>query len=178
MTLARLRRSPLVTPSIRPCGVSLATSAKDVIQDVPRARRNGRARTVDAGDSRGVEEFVVLRRNHAAHEHLNVFRALLAQRLDDLRHECLVAGGERAHTYRMHVVLDRLTRAFIRRLEERPDVHVEAEIRERTRHDLRAPIVTILSELRDQHARTTALGLSERRDVGLQLLPAFSALIR
>ncbi len=41
-----------------------------------------------------------------------------------------MACRERRHPDDMHVVLDRLAGGFLRRLEQGPDIHVEAEIGE------------------------------------------------
>ena len=79
------------------------------------------------------------------------------QRLDDRRHQRLVAGGERAHADRVHVVLDRLARAFLGGLEQRADVDVEAEVGEGRGHHLGAAVVAVLAELGDHHARAAAL---------------------
>jgi hypothetical protein len=53
----------------------------------------------------------------------------------------------------VHVVLDGLPRDLFRRLEERADVDVEAEVGERGRDDLRAAVVAVLADLRDEDAR-------------------------
>ena len=74
-------------------------------------------------------------------------------------------GGERADADRVHVVLDRLARAFLRRLEQRPDVDVEAEVGERARDHLGAAVVPVLAELGDHHARPAALLGGERGDL-------------
>ena len=77
----------------------------------------------------------------------------------------------------MDVVLDRLARAFLGGLEQRADVDVEAEVGEGGGDDLGAAVVAVLAELGDHHARAAALGLGERGDLVLQLLPAFGAVV-
>ena len=42
--------------------------------------------------------------------------------------------------------------AFIRRLEQRPNVHVKAEVRKCGRNDFRPAVVPVLAQLDDQHA--------------------------
>ena len=56
----------------------------------------------------------------------------------------------------MHVVLDRVARRFLGRLEQRADVDVEAEVGERGGDHLGAAVVAVLAELRDEHARPAA----------------------
>jgi hypothetical protein len=79
--------------------------------------------------------------------------ALLLQRLDQLRHQRLVAGRLARHADHMHVVLDRLPRRLLRRLEQRPDIDVEAEIGEGGGDHLGAAVVAVLAHLDHQHAR-------------------------
>src|SRR5699024_10250490 len=55
-----------------------------------------------------------------------------------------------------------LARRLFRRLKERPDVDVEAEIREGGRDDLLAAIVAILAHFGDEDARATAMLAEER----------------
>ena len=58
--------------------------------------------------------------------------------------------------------LDRLLRGFLRRLEQRSDFHVPAEIGESGCHDLLAAVMTVLAHLRDHDAWTAARDLLER----------------
>ena len=89
------------------------------------------------------------------------------ERLDQLRHQHLVAGGERADADHVDVVLDRLARRLLGRLEQGADVDVEADVGERGRDHLGAAVVAVLAELGDQQARPAALGLGERLDLAL-----------
>ena len=66
--------------------------------------------------------------------------------------------GQRRHAHRMHVVLDGLARALLRRLEQRADVDVEAEIGEGGGDHLLAAVVAVLAHLGDQDARAAAVG--------------------
>jgi hypothetical protein len=75
----------------------------------------------------------------------------------DGRHQRLVAGGQRADAHRVHVVLDRLARAFLGRLEQRAHVDVEAQVGEGRGHHLGAAVVAVLAQLGDHHARAAAL---------------------
>ena len=65
----------------------------------------------------------------------------------------------------MHVVLDRLSRRLVGRGEQRPDVHVEAQIGEGGGYHLLAAVVAILADLGDQDARTPAVALDESLDL-------------
>ena len=80
---------------------------------------------------------------------------------DDLRHERQVTRRERRNAHHVHVVLDGLLRGLGRRLEQRAHVDVEADVGVSRRHDLRAAVVTVLTQLRDHDARLTALFLGE-----------------
>ena len=64
----------------------------------------------------------------------------------------------------MHVGLDRLSRRLVRRLEQRADVDVEAEVGERRGDHLLAAVVAVLAHLGDQDPGPAALGLGERLD--------------
>ena len=79
--------------------------------------------------------------------------------------------------HRVHVVLDRLARAFLGRLEQRAHVDVEAQVGEGRGHHLGAAVVPVLAQLGDHHARTAALLLGEGGDLGLQFFPAFGRVI-
>ena len=78
-------------------------------------------------------------------------------------HERLVPGGLARHADDVHVVLDRVARRLLGRLEQRADVDVEAEVGERGGDHLGAAVVAVLAELGDEHARPAALALGERR---------------
>src|SRR6185503_3619458 len=149
-----------------------AARGADLAQHLLRAIGDRGAGTEDAADTGLLEECVVLRRDDAADEDHDVAGALLAQLGDQRRHERLVAGGERRDADRVHVVLDRLARAFLRRLEERADVDIESQVRKRGRDHFRAAIVTVLPELGDENARTAAFFAREALDLALQLVPA------
>ena len=75
----------------------------------------------------------------------------------------------------VHVVLDRLARRLLRRLEQRPDVDVEAEVGEGRGDHLEAAVVAVLAELHHQHARAPAVRLGEGLDLaahGVELVVA------
>ena len=84
------------------------------------------------------------------------------QFLDDLGDQRLVAAGQRGDAEHVHVVLDGVPRHLLRRLEQRADVHVEAEVGERGGDDLRAAVVAVLAHLGDQDPERPALLLRER----------------
>ena len=70
----------------------------------------------------------------------------------ELGHQGQVAGGQRGHADDVHVGLDRLAGHLRRRLEERADVDVEAEVGEGGGDDLLAPVVAVLAHLGHQDA--------------------------
>ena len=92
-------------------------------------------------------------------------------------HQRLVARRQRADAHRVHVVLDRLARAFLGRLEQRAHVDVEAQVGEGRGNDLGAAIVAVLAELGDHHARTAALLFGEGGDLVLERFPAFGRVV-
>ena len=61
-----------------------------------------------------------------------------------------MAGSQRADTHDVHVVVDRLLGCLARRLEQRTDVDVEAEVGKRRGDDLLTTIVAVLAHLGDQ----------------------------
>ena len=64
---------------------------------------------------------------------------------DDGWHQRLVAGGQRADAHRMHVVFDRLSSAFVGRLEQWAHVDVVAQVGEGRGHHLGAAVVAVLA---------------------------------
>ena len=70
-------------------------------------------------------------------------------------------GGQRGHPDDVHVRLDGLAGHLGRGLEQRADVHVEAEVGEGGGDHLLAAVVAVLAHLGDQDARPAALGLLE-----------------
>ena len=131
-----------------------------------------------ARDARLAQEVVVLRRDHAAADDEDVVATLLAQLRDQLGHERLVPGGLARHADDVHVVLDRVARRLLGRLEQRADVDVEAEVGERGGDHLGAAVVAVLAHLHDEHARAAALGVGELVDLAPDLLVALVALVR
>jgi hypothetical protein len=71
-------------------------------------------------------------------------------------HQRQVAGGQRADADDMDVVLDRLAGGLLRRLEQRADIDVEAEVGEGGGDHLLAAVVAVLAHLGDQDARPPA----------------------
>ena len=78
-----------------------------------------------------------------------------------LRQQRVVAGYQRTEADDMHVVFHRHVGGFFRRHEQWADVHVEAEVGESGGDDLGAPVVTVLTNLGDQHTRTASVFLLE-----------------
>ena len=115
-----------------------------------------------AADAGGVEGVVVLRRDHPADDHEHVVGAGRRQLVDELGHERHVPGGLARHADHVHVVLDGVAGDLGRRLEERSDVDVEAEVGEGGGDDLGAAVVAVLAHLHDEHAGPAALGRRRR----------------
>ena len=92
--------------------------------------------------------------------------------------ERLVSRRLRGDADHVHVVLDCLTRGLLRGLEERADVHVEAEIRKRGRNDPGAAVVPVLAKLDHQHARAAPFLAGERLDVGPDARESLVAFVR
>ena len=84
-------------------------------------------------------------------------------------HERLVPGGLARDADDVHVVLDRVARGFLGRLEQRADVDVEAEVGERGRDDLGAAVVAVLAELGDEDARPAALRPARTSSTSLRM---------
>ena len=81
-------------------------------------------------------------------------------------HQQPVSAGQARRADDVHVVVDRHLRRFARRLEQRPDVDVEAEVGEGGGDDAGAAIVAVLPQLDDQDARPAAVVLDEGRGPG------------
>ena len=95
---------------------------------------------------------------------------MLLQFRDHFRHQRLVAARQRRDAQHVDVVLHRHARRFARRLEQRTDVHVEAQIGKRRGDHLGAAIVPVLAHLGDQDARPAAFQL--RKLVGQSRAPS------
>src|SRR5574343_272716 len=190
IALASARRWPASTPSTswrsasdrRLARIGASSSFIRLAARVADFFQHSLGRILDAGtraeDGLGtssVEGIVILRRNHTAGEDDDVVGALRLQRLDDLRHQRLVTGGQRRAADGMDVVFDRLAGGFFRRLEQRPHVDVETEVGIGGGDHLGAAVVAVLAELGDHDARATTFFFGELGDIGLDLFPAFHA---
>src|SRR3954447_9111383 len=157
MARASGRRSPDRMPSISSAESSGTQSGRAATVEHEGEHLAGRlgdvrARAEDGRRTGGVERVVVLGRDDPAHDHQHVVGAGGLQLLDQLRDEREVAGGLAGHADHVHVVLDGVTGRLGRRLEERSDVYVEAEVGERGGDHLRPAIVAVLAHLHDEHA--------------------------
>src|SRR5574343_951057 len=143
IALANDRRWPASTPStswrsasdrrLARIGASssfirLAARLADFFQHLAGRILDPRARAEHGLGSGREQRIVVLGRNHAAGEDDDVVGTLRLQRLDQLRHQGLVAGGQRRAADGMDVVFYGLAGRFFRRLGQRPHVDVEAEV--------------------------------------------------
>src|SRR5438094_5016774 len=148
-----------------------ASAVSDQLQHPPRGLRDLRPRAEDRLHARTLEEGVVLGRDDAAARDHDVRGAEPRELLDELRHERLVAarlGGDADH---VHVVLDRLARDLLGRLEEHAHVDVEAQVGEGGGDHLGAAVVAVLADLGDQHAGAPPVLAGEALDFRAQRLP-------
>ena len=148
-------------------------AAADGLEHVSGGLGDAGAGAVDAHHSGGVQRGIVLWGDHATADDLDVRAALLLQLLHQRRHQQLVAGCLRAHTHYMlvidstvqgekqnllrsssskyqhtlrthHVSVDRLLRHLCGGAEERPHIHVVAQVTEATRNHLWFHIMAVL----------------------------------
>src|ERR1035441_4029248 len=151
-------------------GSSSNRAAVQYLDNSLRRHGNHRAGSVDAGYSGLVKKFVILRGNHAACNYQDVVPIEFAQLVDQLRHQRLVTRSQRRHADDMHIVLDSMPCHLKRSLEQRADIHVEADIRESSCDDFRAAVMAVLPHLGHQYARTPAFRLLKLRDHLLRFL--------
>src|SRR5438105_3347241 len=174
IAFASARRSPVRTLAAR---VSVALRAEggitplDELEHATRRLGHLGAGPEDRLHARALEERPVARRDDATDGDYDVAGAEALELLHELGDERLVDAGLGGHTDHVHVVLDRLARDLLGRLEERADVDVEAEVGERRRDDLRAPVVAVLPDLGDQDARTPPVARGEGFDLAPQRRP-------
>ena len=86
------------------------------------------------------------------------------QSLPQGRNQRQVTGGKGGHTDDVNVVVGRLTRHLLRRLEQRADVDVEPDVRERRCDDLLPSVVAVLAHLAYEHTWAAPLVLGELFD--------------
>src|SRR5215471_4491765 len=129
-------------------GISCGDSAFQEIDDLGRRR----AGPEDAGDAELAQALGVLVRNRAADDDHHVLGAVLAQELEDARHERHVRAGEDGDPHRVSVLLDRGLDDLLRRLVEARVDDLHACVAERAGDALCAAIVPIEARLRDDDA--------------------------
>ena len=112
----------------------------------------------------GQQLIVILRRNDTATDDDDVVGAFLFQAIDDLRDQRFVSRGLRGDADHVHVVLDRLAHRLVGGLKKRSDIDVETDIGKRRGDHLGTAIVSVLTELADQHAWPATLGFGELDD--------------
>src|SRR5262245_58348645 len=98
----------------------------ELLHEIDGRVGDGRARAEDGLGARRMKLGIVLRRDHAADDNHNVAAALRLERLAQSRPEGQVTRGKRRDADDMHVALDRLARGVLGRLEQRPDIDIEA----------------------------------------------------
>ncbi len=151
----------------------LAACLADFFDHLDGRILDSRTRPEDGLGTGVVQIIVILGWNHTTSEDDDVVTALVLQRLDQLRQQGLVTGGQRRHADGMHVVFNGLTGSFFRGLEERAHVDVEAEVGVSGCHHLGATVMAVLAELGDHDAWATAFFFGEPGDICLDLFPAF-----
>src|SRR5213592_3115267 len=148
-----------------------ASAVSDQLQHPPRGLRDLRARAEDRLHAGLLEEGVVLGRDDVAAGDHDVTVAEPRELLNELRHERLVAARLGRDADHVHVVLDRLARDLLGRLEEHAHVDVEAQVGEGGGDHLGAAVVAVLADLGDQHAGAPPVLAGEALDFRAQRLP-------
>ena len=156
-------RQELHSKSRQPDKLLYGTRTRSIkrVQDLLRAHRDHGARAEYARHARLVQAVVILRRNDAADDHQNVLAAELLQLRDHFRHQRLVPAGQAGDAEHVDVVLHRHAGGLARRLEQRTDVDVEAEVGEGGGDHLGAAVVAVLAHLGHQDARPAAFRARE-----------------
>ena len=108
-----------------------------------------------------VQEVIVLGGDDTAGDDHDVLASELLELCDDLRHERLVTGSQRADAEHVDVVLHSLTGALGGRLEEGTHVDVETAVGIAGGDDLGATVMAVLTHLGNHDTRTTALLLGK-----------------
>ena len=108
-------------------------------QNFMGALRNRRTWTENALGAGSEERVVVLRRDDAADEDHNIACALFLERFHQLRHQRPVAGSERRHADRMHIVFDGLARTVNVEFQHPTFYMVDGDIMDPTRQLTIAP---------------------------------------
>ena len=86
-----------------------------------------------------------------------------------------MAGGQRRDAHHVHIAFKGEARHFARRLEERADVDVEADIGEGCGDNLGAAVVTVLPHFGHQDARAAAFRLFKLLGHGCAFLNSIGA---
>src|SRR5690606_307287 len=107
-------------------------------------------------DARLAQKVVIMRRNNASGHHQDVVPPEVGKRFYQFRQQGFVASCEAGHTHDVNVVLNSLSRHFLRCLEQRADVDIETDIGKACSDHASATIVAILSDFGDEYARTTS----------------------
>src|SRR5581483_1351421 len=143
--------------------VSVTQVGRDLLQQFQRGLRDHGAGQEDRRRTHLLQRRYVVRRDDPTDHDHDVLAALVLERLLQRGQQRQVAGSQRGDADDVHVRVDRLLGDLLGRGEQGANVDVEAEVRERRHDDLLAPVVTVLTHLRDEDARATALVLLELR---------------
>src|SRR5580704_1985754 len=76
---------------------------------------------------------------------------------------------QRTHPEHVDIVINRFLRGFLRRLEQRPDIDIEADISEGRGYHLLAAVVPVLPQLGYQNTRPATFSLDESLDQSANL---------
>ena len=125
---------------------------------------DNRAGREDRRGSGGVQLVEVAGRDDPADDDHDVGPAHLGQRVPQCGHQRQVARRKRGHPDHMHVVVGGLSCHLVRGGEQRADVDVESDVRERRCDHLLPAIVAILAHLGHQDPRPPTVGLGELLD--------------
>ena len=88
-----------------------------------------------------------------------------------------MAGRQRGHAHGVHIVLDRLARAFFGRLKQRAHVDVKTQVGKGGGHHFGAAVVPVLAKFADHDTWAPALISGKLTDLFFELVPACGAVI-
>src|SRR6185503_14617858 len=160
----------------RASAIRFRSERAEELEQTPRDDDDLGAGAEDGRNAGALELRMVFRRDDASANDLHFAGASRAQRLNELRQEHAVTARLRGNPDEVRVVLDGLPRDFLGRRKKRTHVDVEAEIREGRSDHLLATIVAVLTELRDEDARPSAVGFAEAANRFGELRPLCVAL--
>src|SRR5688572_30629303 len=99
--------------------------------------------------------------DHATRNNHDVGSAYFFQRFDQFRNQCFMTTGQTGSANNMDIIFCSLHSNFLRRLEKWADVNIETEIGKTGGNYFCTTVMTILSHLGYEDARTPAVKLGK-----------------